>query len=194
VATDPRTNGGLHGTSFFKLACPSYYADFTYPLSSPYQGVCAVPGTKPLWSYLAYSTIEPNANTSVDFTFQTADMVGTMCPDPAAMPTSYTTMSPDVFASTNVLQPSPGVVCSINGGSSTVVCLQASDCVSGNCDATGHCACPVDLVQKYNGGSINGPMLADCMNLTVALNPDGTHTNTPTVTSFELRYSCPSVN
>lgn len=50
---------------------------------------------------------------------------------------------------------------------------------------------PIDLVNAIQGGKATGPLLADCMNLNFTLNPNPQHTLSPTVNSYELRYSCP---
>lgn len=154
-------SGVAHSQVTYGLACPSYYANITYPSSGPYKGDCPAPGMKPLWSYLAYDTIDP-ANTNVVFQFQTAQAVNGMCPPLAS------------FGAPNTFKVTAGPAnqqCPIGAGG----------------------GCPIDLVQAMNGGKINGPMLADCMNLTVTLNPNPQHTFTPTVNNFELRYSCPYV-
>jgi hypothetical protein len=154
--------GLAHSQVTYTLACPSYFGNITYPVPSSYQGFCPDEGMKPLWSYLAYDTVDPT-DTSVVFQFQTAQAVNGVCPAPGAFPApnAYT-----VSASQLTQQ-----VCAIGQGG----------------------GCPIDLVNAMNGGKLNGPMLADCMKLTVTLNPNPQHTFTPQVNGFELRYSCPYV-
>jgi hypothetical protein len=169
--------GAAHSTVFYSLACPQFYGTSSVGLT-PYQGDCKVDGTKPLWSWLAYNTTDPTA-ASVKFSFQTADLVNGACPAAAAFPPALP------FSVTASQLSTTGQVCSMTAGTTT---------------------CPVDLVQGINQGctpdptrpgffncSLTGPALADCMNLTVTLNTNPQHTNTPTVNSFELRYSCPFV-
>lgn len=170
------STGASHGTIFYSLACPQFYATAGYGGLTPYQGDCSVPGTKPLWSWLAYDTVDPTAS-NVNFKFQTADLVNGACPAATAFPAALP------FNVTASMTSTTGQVCAMTAGTTS---------------------CPVDLVQGLNQGctpdpmrpgffvcSTNGPALADCMNVTVGINTNPQHTNTPVVNSFELRYSCP---
>lgn len=151
-----------HSQVTYGLACPSYFGNVFYPTPGSYQGMCPDVGMKPLWSYLAYDTVDP-LDTSVVFQFQTAQAVNGVCPAAGSFP------APNPYSVSASL--STQQVCAIGQGG----------------------GCPIDLVNAMNGGKLNGPMLADCMKVTVSLNPNPQHTLTPTMNSFELRYSCPYV-
>jgi hypothetical protein len=165
------TSNGNEALATYTVNCPKSYMPSSYPLTGPYgpstnslASLCPTEGTKPLWSWLAYDTSDP-VGTSVAFSFQTTDVVNGVCPAASAFPAAQTYQA--VASSVSAT----GQVCAIGQGG----------------------GCPIDLVQKMNAGSLNGPMLADCMNLSIALKPNALFTAIPTVNSFELRYSCPFV-
>jgi hypothetical protein len=154
----------------YTLSCPMDYGASSSVGSMYTASACdGLPGTKPLWSYLGYDTFEaPYSNTSVSFAFATADRDNAgNCPAAAA---SYT----------KVLTPGTAVPM-------TVIANVTDPQV---CQVGGPPGCPVDLVAAAQQGTLTGPMLADCMDLTVTMNPNPQRTSTPTLNSFELRYSC----
>ena len=57
----------------------------------------------------------------------------------------------------------------------------------------GQTGCPIDLVQNVQNGEVTGPLLNECMSVNFTLTTNPQHTLSPTVNSYELRYSCPYV-
>jgi hypothetical protein len=180
---NPPTGGGVHGQVSYTLACPSYFANNTYPTPGAYLGdFCDnIPGSHALWSYVGWDTVNAT-DTSVSFSFQTADRVNGVCPAISQFPATIRAQCDATHPCISPLTCSNGL-CS---GPYTLTANQANQtCMPGTS------GCPIDLVNGVQLGKVSGPMNADCMNITVALNPNPQHTHTPTVNSFELRYSCP---
>jgi hypothetical protein len=182
-AAAPPAGNNPHGQITYMLACPSYFANNNYPTPGAYVGdFCDnIPGSKPLWSYLGWNTVNA-VDTSVTFSFQTADRVNGVCPAISSFPAPIRAQCDATHPCQSPLTCSGGV-CS---GTYTVTATQANQVCQ-----LGTAGCPIDLVNGMQLGRLSGPLNADCLNLTVALNPNPQHTNTPTVNSFELRYSCP---